>query len=134
MNSINLVGNICKDLQLKTTSNGKNVCSFDIAVRRPFTKDVTDFFTIVCWNKAAENVCRYCGKGTRIGVSGTMTTRKNQDKEGNNRTVYEVMANDIIFVEKKGDGQGSTASTNYAPEINGVPEGFMPIDDEDLPF
>ena len=103
MNSICLIGNICNDLELKTTNGGKNVCSFNLAVKRPFAKDTTDFITIVCWNKQAENVCRYCGKGTKIGVSGMLTSRTYQDREGNNRTVYEVLASEIEFLAKKAE-------------------------------
>ena len=66
MNSICLVGNICNDLELKSTNSGKSVCSFNLAVRRPFAKDVTDFITIVVWNKQAENLVKFCGKGYSV--------------------------------------------------------------------
>lgn len=133
MNNINLTGNICNDLELKITNSGKNVCSFNIAVRRPFAKDVTDFFTVVCWNRQAENVCSYCGKGSRIGVSGMLTTRTYQNKEGNNRTAYEIVANEIEFLEKKAEGQSN--SNTFDTAISPIPNGFNPIDtDDDLPF
>ena len=141
MNSIILTGNICNDLELKSTNSGKSVCTFNLAVKRPFAKDVTDFITVVCWNKQAENVCNYCHKGMRIGISGMMTTRKWQDNEGNNRTAYEVLANEVEFLEKKAEStfypQGSNGYSNGGNSTAKPTEdidGFMPIEDDDLPF
>ena len=68
MNHITLIGNICNDLELKQTPNGKSVLNFNIAVKRPFTKDTTDFFTIVVWNQPAEYLSRYARKGVKVGV------------------------------------------------------------------
>lgn len=134
MNSIILTGNICNDLELKSTNSGKSLCTFNLAVKRPFAKDVTDFLTVVCWNKQAENIFKFCSKGSRIGVSGTMTTRKWEDNEGNKRTAYEVVANEIEFLEKKADGQSNAQSTNYTPTMDADVDGFVVVDDDDLPF
>lgn len=141
MNSIILIGNICNDLELKKTINtGKSVCSFNLAVRRPFAKDVTDFLPVVCWNKQAENLCAYCHKGSRIAISGMMTTRTYQDKDGNNRTAYEVVANEVEFLEKKTEEQGITnvqetrnfLQSQLHPQSD---DGFAPIEiDDDIPF
>ena len=141
MNCFNAIGNICNDLELKSTNSGKSVCSFNLAVKRPFTKDITDFFTIVCWNKQAENVSKYCHKGTKIGISGVLTTRSYQDRDGNNRTVYEVLANEVEFLEKKADGHnpaagGRNVATDYTPD-NTFDDGFVAMPDvseDDLPF
>lgn len=135
MNSVILTGNICNDLELKSTNSGKSVCSFNLAVKRPFAKDVTDFFRIVTWNKQAENIFKYCGKGSKIGVCGVLNSRTYEDEEGK-KFVVEVVANEIEFLEKKGDGQSNVASTNYAPtmDADADADGFMPVDDDDLPF
>lgn len=138
MNQINIIGNICHNLELKTTPNGKYVCSFNIAVKRPFSKDITDFFTVVCWNKQAENVCKYCQKGFRIGISGILTARQWKDKDENTRTAYEILANEVDFLEKRLDASQSNAQTfDDSPASDGFTafEGFAPIDaDSDLPF
>lgn len=128
MNTINLIGNICKDIELKITPNGKSVCSFNIAVRRPFSKDTTDFFTIVCWEKQAEMVSKYCLKGDRIGITGTLTTREFKDKDGNNRKSFDIIAENIDFCERK--------RVTAQPEDNGIPsygipEGLEEIGSED---
>ncbi len=138
MNNLTVIGNICNDLELKSTNSGKNVCSFNIAVKRPFTKDVTDFITVVCWNKQAENVCKYCYKGTKIGISGMLTTRTYQDRDGNNRTVYEVLANEVEFLAKNTDGQSNSVSRPSAPvnTFEADADGFVVADisEDDLPF
>lgn len=135
MNFITMTGNICNDLELKTTSGGKNVCSFNLAVKRPFAKDVTDFITIVAWNKRAEILTKYCGKGTKIGVQGVLTSRKWQDADGKNRVAFEVIANEIEFLDKKADGQSAE------PSISTTSGDIVPTDDfvvldpgDDLPF
>lgn len=129
MNSINIIGNICNDLELKQTNSGKSVCSFNLAVKRPFTKDVTDFLPVVVWNKQAENLCAYCHKGSRIAVSGIMTTRT-YEIDGNKRTAYEVMANEVIFLQQKTEGQSSNNTFDATP----LPEGWENANEDDLPF
>ena len=134
MNSICLIGNICNDVELKVTQSGKNVCSFNLAVRRPFSKDTTDFFTVTCWGKQAESVSQYCKKGTRIGLSGMLTSRKYQDKDGNNRTSIEVVADEVTFVERKSSEGGAAQSVPSAPyNSDGVQFEEM-TDDGELPF
>ena len=141
MNSINLIGNICNDVELKTTNSGKSVCSFNLAVKRPFSKETTDFLPVVCWERQGEMVSKYCKKGDRIGITGVMTTRKYQDKDGNNRTAFEVVANNVQFVESKRPQDNGVDVSPSAPDNDPLPElaerleEFQPMsDDEDLPF
>ena len=125
MNTIVLVGNICKDLELKQTNTGKSVCSFNLAVKRRFAKDVTDFFTVVCWNNQAEVLCKYCGKGSQIAVSGSLQSRSWTDDNGNKRSVVEVVADEVTFCGKKESGEAMVSFNNDAP---------APELDDDLPF
>lgn len=139
MNSINLTGNICNDLEVKNTPNGKAVLSFNLAVKRPFTKDTTDFIPMVVWEQGAEYLGKYGRKGSRVAVSGKLTTRKYQDKSGNNRTVYEVVCDTVELLDGKNDSQTAQSVTpdNYIPDAYKVPEKeeFQPVDvDSDLPF
>ena len=140
MNSINLIGNICNDVELKTTNSGKSVCSFNLAVKRPFSKETTDFLPVVCWNGQAETVSKYCKKGDRIGITGVMTTRKYQDKDGNNRTAFEVVANNVQFVESKRSQGNEEGYSIPAPEddpLNDIKDrldNFAPAEDDDIPF
>jgi single-strand DNA-binding protein len=148
MNSINLIGNICQDVELKTTQSGKTVVQFNLAVNRPFTKDVTDFIPVVVWNQPAEYLARYARKGTKIAVSGKLTTRKYEDKNGNNRVAYEVVADSAEICEARGKisasvGTNAPAPTNSTPTY--VPEAYtansggqaqfeLVESDSDLPF
>jgi single-strand DNA-binding protein len=139
MNSINLTGNICNDLEVKSTQSGKSVLTFNLAVKRPFTRDTTDFIPVVAWDQSAEYLGKYGRKGSRVAVSGKLTTRKFQDKDGNNRTAFEVVADSVELMDGKSDAQGTeTASpNNYTPEAVSMPQGakFEPIDaSDDLPF
>jgi single-strand DNA-binding protein len=124
MNSINLIGNICNDVELKQTNSGKSVVQFNLAVNRPFTKDVTDFIPVVVWNQPAEYLARYARKGTKIAVSGKLTTRKYEDKNGNNRVAYEVVADSAEICDSKGEISPSVA-TSEAPKAS-APATYIP--------
>lgn len=101
MNNIQLLGRITKDLEQKNTTTGKPVCSFDIAVTRKFDKEITDFIPCVAWNKTCETMCKFVKKGQLIAIDGSLYTRKYEDKNGNNRTAYEVNVNNFYFAESK---------------------------------
>ena len=102
MNLVVLTGRLTADPELKVTPNGVNVCSFDMAVDSGYGENKqTNFFKIVAWRKTAELVVSYCRKGSLIGVEGSLQTRKYQDKDGNNRVAFEIVANNIQFLESK---------------------------------
>ena len=104
-NKVILMGRITHDLELKTTPSGANVCSFSIAVDRRFQQKgeekKSDFFNIVAWRQQAEFVSKYFQKGSLIAIEGSLQTRQYQDKNGNNRTAVEVVANNINFAGPK---------------------------------
>lgn len=130
MNSINLVGRLTYDPELRKTQNGTSVCQFDLAVDRPHTKDTTDFFKIVVWRQGAEYLCQYGRRGNVVAVSGVLTTRKYEDKNGNKRTAYEVVADSIQLYSGKNDGAARTSFNVLQQQaFEEVPDG-----DEDLPF
>lgn len=139
MNSINLTGNICNDLELKQTNNGKSVMSFNLAVKRPFSKDTTDFIPVVVYEQPAEYLSRYAHKGTKIAVTGKLTSRKYEDKNGNNRTAFEVVADNVEICESA--NQSSTEAkpepSTYTPSAYGgtnAPQFEEVPNDGDLPF
>lgn len=138
MNSINLTGNICNDLELKTTPTGKSVTQFTLAVKRPFTTDVTDFIPLVVWNQPAEYLCKYAKKGSKIAASGKLTTRKYQDKDGNNRTAFEVVCDAVEIHDGRTSGEQAqtNGAENHQPSYPPQPtEQFVTVsEDDDLPF
>lgn len=132
MNNIVLIGRITRDLELKYTPHGNAVVNFSVAVDRDFSKEkITDFINVVTWNKSAENLAKYMKKGSLIGVVGSLQTRSYKDKEGNNRTVYEVLAANIQYLESKKD---ATEKEKQEEKQEDIFSQFTEVDDEDVPF
>ena len=138
-NLVVLTGRLTADPELKTTPNGVSVTSFSIAVSRRYRageETQADFINIVAWRQTAEFITKYFKKGTMIGIEGSIQTRRYVDKDGKNRTVFEVVANNAQFVESKRDG-GSVADGAEAPAsfTNASANEFAEITgDDDLPF
>lgn len=132
MNKAILVGRLTRDPELKTTANGTNVCSFSVAVNRRYKNAEgnydADFINCTAWRQTAEFVSKYFTKGRMIGVVGSIQTRNYDDKDGKKVYVTEVAADEVYFVESKGDNNNNTAPV---ADVN----DFAPIDDTDeLPF
>ena len=139
MNSINIVGRLVQDPELKTTNSGKSVCSFTLAVNRPRVKDTTDFINCVAWNQSAEYLTNYGRKGSLVAVTGVLTSRKYDDKDGNHRTAFEVVCDLVSLCESKDKGKDGIVNTQPTKTPNkGVvepPAQFVDLDnDSDLPF
>ncbi len=144
LNKSILIGRLTADPELKTTTNGVAVVSFTVACDRRFSKDSerkADFINVVAWRQSAEFVCKYFSKGKPIGVEGSIQTRDYTDKNNNKRYVVEVVADNVFFVEGKGNGSGGREQPPLPAEppvaySNGEPEDFadVPHNDGDLPF
>jgi single-strand DNA-binding protein len=150
LNRTILMGRLVADPELKTTASGISVTSFRIAVERSYVKNgeerKADFIDIVCWRQTAEFVCRYFSKGSLIAVEGQLQSRTYQAKDGTNRYVVEVVADNVSFTGERRDGS-SSYSQSYSQPASQVPaqpapsyqsgsaSDFqeMPFDD-DLPF
>lgn len=130
MNSINLIGNICNDVEMKQTNNGKSVVQFNLAVKRPRTKDVTDFIPVVVWEQSAEFLSRYAHKGSKIAVSGKLTSRQYEDKNGNKRTAYEVVCDTVELCDGKID-TNTDAPKTFVPTTVTMEQVDV---DQGLPF
>lgn len=149
LNRVILMGRLVADPELKTTPSGISVTSFRIAVERSYAKvgeeRQTDFINVVCWRNTAEFVCKYFPKGSLIALEGQLQTRSYQDKDGSNRYVVEVVADNVSFTgektaekqSKSTQTQGYPAPAGAAPTVyaSGSDRDFeeMPLDD-DLPF
>lgn len=133
LNNITVVGRITADPELKQVGSGVSVCSFTLAVDRSYTKKgeerETDFIPCTAWRGNADFVAKFARKGDVVGVTGELHSRKYDDKDGNKRTAYDVVANEIsIFNGKKGENGGGSS---YAePE----PANIDVASDDDLPF
>lgn len=129
MNSINLTGRLTADVELKQTQSGIPVCGFRLAVKRPNSKDETDFINCKAWRSTAEFVAKYFSKGNMIAVTGYLTSNRYEDKNGNKRTDYEVICDRCEFCESK------TASADKAQNEEAEQPNYVEVGDgEDLPF
>ena len=136
LNKVILGGRICGDPELKKVGEFSFV-TFTIAVNRARSKDgetQADFIRCAAWRKTAEFICNYFKKGSSICVVGQLQIRRWQDKEGANRESAEVLVDEALFVDSRGDAQ--SAST-YVPDAYAKPSApqMEAIDaDGDLPF
>ncbi len=156
LNHIVIMGRLVQDPVLRTTQSGVNVASFTVAVDRDFagrdgSDRQTDFIDCVAWRQTGEFVSKYFQKGRMIVVSGRLQSRKWQDRDGNNRTNWEIQADNVYFGDSKRDSENNsfsqssyTSQNNYsgfnsANQNAGVPQ-VTPSpyeeleDDGELPF
>ena len=131
MNSITITGRLTADPELKTTQSGISVCVYNLAVKRPKVKDTTDFLPVVSWRQGADYLCKYGHKGDMVAVSGTLTARSWEDKDGNKRISYEIVTDTVELV----GGTKNEQSANITPQpTQSQQQEFVVIADEDLPF
>jgi single-strand DNA-binding protein len=114
MNSCNLTGRLTADPTLKSTQNGVSVCSFTLAVKRPRVKDTTDFINCTAWRASAEYLCSYGRKGAMVEVTGALTSRKYEDNDGNQRTAFEVVADNLGVLESRSNASGEQVAYHGA--------------------
>ena len=138
INKALIAGRLTAAPELKTTTSGVSVCNFKVAVNRRATKGVdhpeADFFTVIAWRNQADFVAKYFGKGDAIYVSGRIENRTWTDQQGQKRTVTEIVADEVNFVESKRDN-----SVTFQQVEEKQPENFAPNfeeikTDDDLPF
>lgn len=157
MNKVILIGRLTKDPELKQTPNGVSNATFSIAVNRNFkNKDgvvEADFINVVVWRRQAENVSKYCTKGTQVCVEGRMQTRNYDAQDGTKRYITEVIADNVEFLGSKGSNVQTRNDYADAPgnydynDLSPVAETDIPkedpfknfgsevsLSDDDLPF
>ena len=139
MNAVNLTGRLTSDVELKTTQNGKSVCSYTLAVNRPKVKDVADFIVCVTWNQGAEYLGKYAHKGDKVGITGVLTSRRWQDQNGNNRISYEVVTDTVEILSNASNSTNNVQATNNSQSggftTKAAQQGFETVySDEELPF
>ena len=122
MNKVILIGRLTKDPELRYTGSNRAVTQITVAVNRTFANQngerEADFINVVVWRKQAENVCKYCTKGSLVGVSGRIQTRSYDGQDGQKRYVTEVVADNVSFLGSK----NATGTSNFSevPNNNSV--------------
>ncbi|HZM64217.1 MAG TPA: single-stranded DNA-binding protein [Candidatus Saccharimonadales bacterium] len=153
VNQVTLMGNLTRDPELRQTPSGQSVCSFSLALNRAYKdqsgewQEATDYIDCVCWGPLAERVSQYLSKGRRALVQGRLQSRS-WEQEGQKRSKVEVLANDVTFLDGRGEGGGSAddrpsrttgearsaAPSKKKDEPAGNDFGDEPINLDDIPF
>lgn len=153
VNQVILLGNLTRDPELRQTPTGQSVVSFSLALNRAYKdqsgdwQEATDFIDVVAWGPLAERVSQYVTKGRRVLVQGRLQSRS-WEQEGQKRSKVEVLANDVTFLDGRGDseGGGGAGAPSSAPRASSdnssskkkdtVVEdiGDEPINLDDIPF
>lgn len=127
MNTTAISGNLTHDPELKTTSSGKSILHFSVAVQRPYSSKETDFIEVVAWEKQAEFICQYFKKGNRIEVNGYLQTRTYEDKKGDKRKAVELIAQNVGFAGmNQSEANANAAPSNYYGGYPAQPQGYYP--------
>ena len=155
LNVAAIMGRLVADPELRHTPNDIAVTTFTLAVDRSYsragTERQTDFIDVVAWRQTAEFVCKYFSKGRMMAVTGSIQTRNYEDKQGNKRKAFEIVANDVSFADSKRDSSGSApGSYDSAPAVQQRPTAYSEpapayssgsnedfeeiLGDDDLPF
>lgn len=128
LNTVTLCGHLTADVELKQTQSGVSVCTFTLAINRPYTKEgnqEADFINCQAWRQTAEFIAKYFKKGSSLCIMGAVQTRSWTDQNNNKRYATEVVADRAFFVDSREEAPRSAAP---APQQQTLPE------DQDLPF
>ena len=124
MNKVILMGRLTKDPEIRYTQNNRAVCNFTLAVNRRFNADEADFINCQAWEKTAEFITKYFGKGNLLAIVGRIQTRTWDDNEGKKRYITEVIVDEAYFTGSKSKTETDKATDTWPPDY----------EDDDLPF
>lgn len=127
MNIVVLVGRITKDLELRTTNSGKDICNYSLAVQ--VDKDTTNFFDCTTFGESAKALCNYCKKGDLISVTGQLRTSQYVDKNNVKHNNVYVLTNKITFLANK-----KNEEKKDQPVTKSVEKSTVEINEDMLPF
>lgn len=132
LNRITICGRLTRDPELRTTSTGKDVVEFSIAVNKrikPADGADADFFRVKAWGQTASYVGEYIGRGRLVSVDGRLESRKYTDKDGNNREIVEIVADNVNALDRpKEDAEPRQEPRGKAKP---APDAYNPFEDED---
>lgn len=150
MNKLTIIGNLTRDPELRTTQTGVNVCDFTVAVnKRPSSEQrqqgVTpepDYFRVSAWRERGESCAKYLAKGRKVCVIGPVSVRTYQANDGTTRASLEVTADEVEFLSPRDanspaptQGQAAHAPAPApAQTAPTAPQGFTPVETDELPF
>ena len=132
INRVVLMGRIATEIELKKTPNGTSVAQFSVAVERSYAKQgeekQTDFIVCVAWQKTAEFISKFFGKGRMIALEGNLRTRNYEDKNGSKRYITEVYVDNVSFTgEAKQDSKANNTSVEMSDFEEVLSEDGVPF-------
>lgn len=146
-NKVILMGNLTRDVEMRTTGSGQNVANFSLAVSRSWRnqngeqQEQTSFINCVAWGKPGEIISQYVKKGDPLLVSGRLDQRSYEDKDGNKRQAVEVIVEDFNFIGGGNRGGDDTSAPRAQSSSNKKSDDVViediddkPIDLSEIPF
>lgn len=134
MNKVILIGNLTRDPEMRTTASGIATTRFTVAVSRTYQDQngerATDFINCVAWRKQAENIAKYCKKGTKVAIEGRIQTGSYDAQDGTKRYTTDVVCDNCTFLSPKSDG----GAQSYQPDNSAIMDNIPTSDISEDPF
>lgn len=147
MNKVILIGRLARDPEMRTTASGTNVTRFTIAVTRAYQDQNgergADFINCVAWRRQAENIAKYCTKGTQVALEGRIQTGSYDAQDGSKRYTTDIICDNVTFLGSKNSESTSSIPRDIEPNMptSDITEDpfkdfgeEIALSDDDLPF
>jgi single-strand DNA-binding protein len=143
LNRAQILGNLTRDPEMRNTQSGQSVANFGVATSAVWTdasgqrQEKTEFHNIVAWGKLAEICGQYLGKGRKVYVEGRLQTREWETQEGQKRQRTEIVADNVIMLDRPGNSNGGQGAPAYSRSSEPMIEKAVGMDEikvEDIPF
>ena len=136
MNKLTIIGNLTKDPEMRTTTSGKNVCTFTLAVNRRKKAEgqpEADFFRVSAWGDMGDNCQKYLTKGKKVCVVGSVSVHVYTNQRGEAAANMEVLASEVEFLSPREQGEIQQPVVE-APVRKDEHSGFQAVETDELPF
>lgn len=130
MNKTFITGNLTKDVETRETASGALMARFSVAVKRPYSKDETDFFDVTAWRSLAEICGKYLKKGSKVALVGYFTSRSYEDNQGIKRKVWDFNCEEMEMLSSN-QAQPQEEQPGRKPTLTEI---YSNSDDSDIPF
>ena len=136
MNKVILIGRLTRDPEMRTTASGMSVTRFSVAVNRTYQDQNgergVDYINCVAWRKQAENIAKYCTKGTQVAIDGRIQTGSYDAQDGSKRYTTDIICDNVTFLGSKGDNNGSSYNNNFNAQNDAFHESEINMPTSDI--
>ncbi len=136
MNKVILIGRLARDPEMRTTGSGVSMTRFTVAVSRPINpqnangQPQTDFISCIAWRRQAENIAKYCSKGSQVAVDGRIQTGSFDGQDGQKHYTTDIVADNVTFLGSRGTTESSSYGAPTFPESSASYSQSMPTYNE----